>query len=139
MTTSDLPAVNAGLNGLAGVWLLAGFWFIKRGQVGRHRACMIGAFATSTVFLISYVAYHVLHGSTRFGQGGFVRYVYFAILISHVVLAAAVVPMAVVTLVRGLRGHVDRHKRLARWTFPIWMYVSVTGVLVYLMLYQWFA
>lgn len=138
MTTADLPAVNATLNGLAAILLLAGFIFIRRKQVARHKACMVSAFAVSCLFLVFYVTYHALHGSTRFTHGGAVRWLYYGILITHVVLATAIVPLAIMTLLRAFRGQFERHRRLARWTWPIWMYVSVTGVVIYLMLYQLF-
>ncbi len=138
MTTADLPAVNATLNALAGLALTAGYYFIRRKDVRRHKFCMLTAFGISTVFLICYVTYHALHGSKSFAHSGSIRVVYFGILISHVVLAAAVPPLAILTLIAGLRDRIERHRRLARWTWPIWMYVSVTGVLVYFMLYRWF-
>ncbi len=136
MTTSDLPVLNASLNGLAGVLLLAGFVFIKRRRIAQHKACMIAAVVVSAMFLVSYVVYHALHGSTAFARSGPIRAVYFFILITHVVLATAVVPLVLLTLRRAWKEQFDRHRRLARWTWPIWMYVSVTGVVVYLMLYQ---
>jgi uncharacterized membrane protein YozB (DUF420 family) len=133
---SVLPAVNATLNAVSGVFLLAGYVLIRKRLVDAHRNAMLGAFGSSTLFLASYVVYHYHAGSRPFpGQGG-IRVLYFAILISHVILAAAILPMAVTTLSRGLRGDYDRHVRAAKWTFPMWMYVSVTGVIVYLMLYQ---
>jgi uncharacterized membrane protein YozB (DUF420 family) len=135
-TLSDLPALNATLNGVAGVFLLAGYYFIRRRQIARHRASMIGAFATSTLFLISYLIYHANVGSRPFHGEGPIRIVYFTILISHIILAAAVVPLALMTLFRGLKRDDARHRRIARVTWPIWMYVSVTGVVVYWMLYQ---
>ena len=135
-TLSDLPALNATLNGIAGLFLLSGYYFIRRRQIARHRASMIGAFATSTLFLISYVIYHANVGSKPFHGEGPIRIVYFTILISHIILAASVVPLALITLVRGLRRDDARHRRIAKFTWPIWMYVSVTGVMVYWMLYQ---
>jgi uncharacterized membrane protein YozB (DUF420 family) len=131
-----LPKVNASLNALSGVFLLVGYVLIRRRQITAHRNAMLGAFASSTVFLISYLIYHAQAGSRAFTGQGPIRYVYFAILISHVILAAAILPMAITTLSRGLRGNYVEHKRIARWTFPTWMYVSVTGVIVYVMLYQ---
>ena len=131
-----LPTVNATLNAISGVFLLVGYVLIRQRQINAHRNAMLGAFASSTLFLISYLIYHAHVGSRPFTGAGAIRYVYFAILISHVVLAAAILPMAVSTLSRGLRGRYAEHKRIARWTFPAWMYVSVTGVIVYLMLYQ---
>ena len=137
MTISDLPALNATLNAIAAVLLIIGYREIRRGRIARHRAAMLGACATSTLFLISYVTYHAHAGSRPFTGLGPVRYVYFTILISHVLLAAAILPLAIVTLSRALRERFDRHAALARWTLPIWLYVSVTGVIVYLMLYHW--
>ena len=131
-----LPAVNATLNATSGILLTTGYILIKRGHINAHRNSMLMAFASSTLFLISYVTYHAHAGSHPFGGHGPVRLVYFTILISHILLAIVILPMAIVTLTRGLRGHYARHVRIARKTFPIWMYVSVTGVIVYLMLYQ---
>lgn len=136
LQVSDLPVVNAGLNGLSGLLLAAGYVLIRRGQIRRHRACMISAFVTSTLFLISYLIYHAHVGSRPFPGYGAIRFAYFTILVSHVVLAAAVLPLSLVTLSRGLFGRYPAHVRIARWTLPIWMYVSITGVIVYLMLYQ---
>ncbi len=136
MEIGDLPALNATLNGIAGILLVIGYVLIRKGRWRQHRAVMLSAFATSTIFLISYVVYHANVGSRRFGGQGPVRLVYFTILITHVILAAAIVPLALVTLSRGLRARYDRHARIARWTLPIWLYVSVTGVVVYLMLYR---
>ncbi|HEY3382772.1 MAG TPA: DUF420 domain-containing protein [Vicinamibacterales bacterium] len=136
MQVSDLPTLNATLNGLSGVLLATGYAMIRRRRISVHRACMIAAFLTSMLFLASYTAYHVQAGSHPFAGTGPVRIVYFAILISHVLLAAAVLPLAVVTLARGLASQFARHVRIARWTLPIWLYVSVTGVVVYLMLYH---
>jgi putative membrane protein len=124
------------LNGTAAVLLVAGWWNIRRGRIDVHRRLMLGAFTASVLFLVSYVAYHAQAGSRPFGGSGWIRIVYFAILLTHIVLAAAILPMAIVTLARGLRREDDRHRRLARWTFPIWVYVSVTGVVIYLMLYR---
>ena len=131
-----LPTVNAALNAISGIFLLAGYVLIKRRHINAHRNAMLGAFASSTLFLISYLVYHAQAGSRPFTGQGVIRYVYFAILLSHIVLAAAILPMAISTLSRGLRGRYVEHKRIARKTFPAWMYVSVTGVIVYLMLYQ---
>ncbi len=136
MTLSDLPMLNAILNGIAATLLATGWVLIKRGRMAQHRACMLAAFGTSALFLVSYVIYHANVGSRPFGGQGPIRVVYFAILISHVVLAAAILPLSIVTLRRGLAGRYDRHVRIARWTLPIWLYVSVTGVVVYLMLYR---
>ena len=136
MTVSDLPAVNASLNATCFVLLTIGYILIRRGRVAQHRAVMIAAFCTSVVFLTSYLIYHAQVGSKPFLGQGPIRIVYFTILITHVVLAAAIVPMVLMTLSRGLKRQDARHRALARWTLPIWMYVSVTGVIVYLMLYR---
>jgi putative membrane protein len=135
---SQLPTLNATLNALAGVLLAAGFLAIRHGRVRVHRALMVTAFATSMLFLASYLTYHVQVPSTPFRGEGLARGVYFAILVPHIVLAALVVPLALLVLYRALRSDFPRHRHLARWTLPIWLYVSVTGVLVYLMLYVWF-
>lgn len=134
----DLPAVNAALNGTCTVLLLIGYALIRRKNVPAHRAVMIAAFVVSVLFLASYLTYHALRGSTRFTAEGPVRYLYFTILITHVILAAVNLPMVLITLYRAARGQFERHRRIARWTFPIWLYVSVTGVIVYFMLYHWF-
>jgi uncharacterized membrane protein YozB (DUF420 family) len=136
MELSDLPALNASLNSLSAVLLTAGYVLIRRRQVRAHRGCMLTAFATSALFLVSYVVYHANVGSVAFTGQGAIRVVYFAILISHIMLAVAILPLALVTLVHALRERFDRHAHIARWTLPIWLYVSVTGVVVYLMLYQ---
>jgi putative membrane protein len=136
LTVHDLPAVNATLNGIAGILLLTGYVLIRAHRIDLHRRCMIAAFTASSLFLVSYVVYHAQVGSVHFTRQGFVRPLYFTILITHVTLAAAVLPLALLTLSRGLKGRVAQHRRIARWTFPIWMYVSVTGVLVYILLYQ---
>ncbi len=136
MELTDLPGVNATLNGISALFLMAGYGCIRRGRVALHRACMVTAFTTSSLFLVSYLIYHANVGSVAFtGQGG-VRVVYFTVLISHVALAALIVPMAVMTLSRALRRQFERHASLARWTLPVWIYVSVTGVVVYWMLYR---
>lgn len=136
MTIADLPALNATLNAIASLFLLAGFVFIRRRDIARHRFCMLAAFITSALFLTSYLIYHYHAGSRPFPHQGPIRLVYFTILISHILLAIAIVPMVLVTMSRGLGGHIPQHRAIAKWTWPIWMYVSVTGVLVYLMLYQ---
>ena len=133
---SDLPLLNATLNALAGILLVSAYVMIRKGNVVRHRALMLAAFSTSVLFLVSYVIYHMNIGSRAFTGTGALRVVYFVILVTHVVLAIAVVPMAVVALRRGLRRDDLRHKAIARWTFPIWLCVSVTGVVVYGMLYM---
>lgn len=136
MSVSDLPTLNASLNALASLFLLAGYVFVRRKQVAAHRACMLAALATSALFLVSYVVYHANVGSRPFTGTGPIRLVYFAILISHVLLAIAIVPLVLVTVSRALARRFDRHRRIARITWPLWMYVSVTGVIVYLMLYR---
>jgi uncharacterized membrane protein YozB (DUF420 family) len=136
VTVHDLPALNAALNATAGVLLAAGFVLIRARRIELHRRCMIAACVVSTLFLVSYVVYHAQVGSVRFTRQGLVRPVYFTILLTHVVLAAAVLPMAILTLWRGLARRFPSHRAIARWTFPIWMYVSVSGVLVYVLLYQ---
>ena len=136
MTVQDLPAVNAILNALSAILLLVGYFLIRARRIKPHRNVMLTAFATSVLFLICYVVYHAQVGSVPFTRQGFVRPLYFTILITHVTLAATVPPLAIVTLSRGLKGRYARHRAVARWTFPIWMYVSVTGVLVYVLLYQ---
>jgi putative membrane protein len=133
-----MPALNATLNGLSGVWLLIGYTFIRRKNIRMHRRFMLAACTTSLLFLISYLTYHAFAGTTRFQGTGWSRPVYFTILLTHTVLAAAIVPLAIVTVWNGLKMRVDFHRRVARVTFPLWMYVSVTGVLVYFFLYQWF-
>ena len=136
MTIADLPALNASLNGIAALLLVAGYICIRKGARDAHKACMLGALTTSALFLVSYVIYHYNAGSRPFPGEGAIRVVYFGILITHVVLAAAILPMALITAARGLAARYDRHVRIARWTFPLWLYVSVTGVVIYLMLYQ---
>ena len=136
MSLQDLPAVNASLNALSGVLLLVGYVLIRNRRIEQHRKFMLAAFAASSLFLVFYVIYHAQVGSVRFTRTGFVRPLYFTILITHVTLAAAVPPLAIVTLSRALAAKYNAHRRIARWTFPIWMYVSVTGVLVYVLLYQ---
>jgi uncharacterized membrane protein YozB (DUF420 family) len=131
-----LPAVNATLNATSAVLLLLAYRAIRRLDVERHRRLMLSAAVTSAVFLVSYLTYHAHVGSVRFTGQGAVRPLYFAILISHTILAAAIVPLVLRTLYLGLRRRDDRHRRIARWTFPLWLYVSVTGVVIYLMLYQ---
>jgi len=133
------PIINASLNGTSAVLLVTAHSMIKRGRVGLHRALMLAAVATSTLFLISYLYYHYHVGSVHFPGQGWPRRIYFTILISHTVLAAAIVPLVIVTLSRALRERFDRHRAIARWTYPLWLYVSVTGVVIYFMLYRWFA
>ena len=136
MSVHDLPALNATLNAVAGTLLVIGYVLIRSRNIDLHRRFMIAAFVASGLFLVSYVIYHAQVGSVRFTRHGVVRPVYFTILVTHVTLAAAVLPLAIVTLTRGLNGRFQAHRTIARWTFPIWLYVSVTGVLVYVLLYQ---
>jgi len=136
VTVSDLPALNATLNATSAVLLVTGWMLIKRGRMTAHRTVLLAACATSALFLVSYLVYHAQVGSVRFTKQGPIRAVYLSILLTHTILATAIVPMVLVTLSRGLRGKYDRHRRIARWTMPIWLYVSVTGVIVYLMLYR---
>jgi uncharacterized membrane protein YozB (DUF420 family) len=132
----DLPALNATLNATTALLLCGGYVLIRSGHRTAHRRVMLAAFAVSSAFLASYLWYHAHAGVTRFAGTGWIRPVYFAILLSHTVLAAAVVPLVLVTIARGLRSDFPRHARLARWTLPVWLYVSVTGVVVYEMLYR---
>ena len=136
MDITTLPAVNATLNSISTVLLVCAYGLIRRGRIAQHRGCMLAAFATSTLFLVSYLVYHAQVGSQPFTGQGPVRVVYFTVLISHVILAALILPLALITLRRGLRRDDVRHVAIARWTLPIWLYVSVTGVVVYWMLYQ---
>jgi putative membrane protein len=129
-----LPAVNASLNFTTAVLLCFGFYFIRNKQIRSHRLCMISAFILSALFLVSYVTYHSLTEATHFGGTGMISYIYFTLLISHIILAAVIVPLVLITLTRALRERFDQHRKIARWTFPLWLYVAVTGVVVYLML-----
>jgi uncharacterized membrane protein YozB (DUF420 family) len=136
MTIADLPALNATLNATSAVLLTIGWVLIRRGRWRQHRAFMIAAFCTSVLFLISYLTYHAHIGSKHFTGQGTIRLVYFTILLTHTVLAVLIVPLILITLSRALSSRFDRHRAIARWTLPLWMYVSVTGVVVYWMLYQ---
>jgi uncharacterized membrane protein YozB (DUF420 family) len=136
MNDSVLPHLNAALNATSFVLLVAAFYKIRRGDVQTHRRLMLSALAVSGLFLVSYVVYHAQYGSVRFTGQGAVRAGYFIILVTHVVLAAAIVPLVFITVRRALAGDFARHRRIARWTYPLWVYVSVTGVVVYLMLYH---
>lgn len=136
MTVTDLPALNASLNATSFVLLTTGWFLIRSGRRQAHKWCMISALAVSAMFLTSYVIYHLNVGSVPFQKTGWIRTVYFAVLIPHVILAAAIVPMILVTVSRALADRFDKHKQIARWTLPLWLYVSVTGVIVYVMLYQ---
>jgi uncharacterized membrane protein YozB (DUF420 family) len=136
MWYSVLPHLNAVLNATSGLLLVTGYVLIRRRQVNLHLSCMIAALISSTLFLISYLTYHYYHGATRFAGVGIARPLYFTILVTHTVLAVVILPFIFVTVYRAARGEYRKHKRIARWTFPLWLYVSVTGVVVYLMLYQ---
>ena len=136
---SIFPIINASLNGTSAVLLATGHALINKGKMAAHRACMITAVATSSAFLVSYLYYHAHVGSVHFKGQGWSRPLYFTILTSHTILAALVVPLVIMTLSRALRGRFDRHRAIARWTYPVWMYVSVTGVVIYFMLYHLFA
>ena len=136
LEVTDLPALNATLNGISAAFLFSGYVLIRQGRQRLHKRCMLGALITSTLFLISYLVYHYNVGSREFPGTGLVRYVYFSILLTHVVLAATILPLALITTGRGLREQYAKHVKVARWTLPLWLYVSVTGVIIYLMLYQ---
>ena len=136
MSLQDLPHLNAALNATCTVLLLTGWWLIKQRRIEQHRLCMIAAVITSALFLSSYVIYHANVGSKPFPGTGVLRTIYFAVLIPHVILAAVTLPFILITFARGLRRDDARHRRIARWTMPVWLFVSVTGVIVYLMLYQ---
>jgi putative membrane protein len=133
LAVADLPHVNAALNAVTIVFLGAGFYFIRSGQREKHRACMLAAIAVSAAFLVTYLIYHFNSGLARFGGEGWIRPVYFAVLIAHVLVAIVITVMIPVTAVRALTGRFDRHRRIARWTWPLWMYVAVSGVVVYVM------
>jgi putative membrane protein len=138
MSIADLPAVNASLNFVSTIFIVTGWYFIQHGAWRRHMACMITAVVSSTLFLVGYVVYHVHVGEKSSGYTGWIAAIYFPILASHVLLAIATLPLVILTLIPVFRRRWDRHRRIAQWTMPIWLYVSVTGVLVYLTLYRWF-
>jgi uncharacterized membrane protein YozB (DUF420 family) len=139
MTLHDLPAVNATLNGLSAIFLGAGYAFIRKKNVPAHRACMISAFTTSVLFLCCYLTYHIfVHTLTRFQNPAWFRPIYITLLTTHTALAVVIVPLILITLNRARKGQFERHRAIARWTWPLWMYVSVTGVVVYMILYQIF-
>lgn len=138
LTLSDLPLLNALLNSTSAILLVVGHHQLKKGNIQLHKKLMISVFVVSCMFLTSYLIYHYGHGSQPFQGQGAVRYLYFAILLSHTVLATAIVPLALITLKRGLKREDDKHRRIAKWTYPIWLYVSVTGVVIYLMLYKFY-
>ena len=139
MDVSFLPKLNAMLNSSVAVLLLTGFAFIRKKRITAHRACMMGAFILSAVFLVSYVVYHSASEHTSFGGEGIVASIYYVILASHIILAAIILPLVLFTIARAVNGRIQQHRRLARWTFPIWLYVSVTGVIVYLMIAPYYA
>ena len=132
---SDLPTLNAVLNGTGFVLLLSGFYFIKHGNIIAHKMCMLSAFFLSVIFIISYLIYHFNVGSVRFERTGLIRQIYLVILVSHTILAVVNVPLVLITIYRAWKENFTRHVKIARWTLPIWLYVSVTGVIIYLMLY----
>jgi len=139
MTIADLPALNATLNGVSAALLAVGYYFIRRGRKEAHRNCMVGAVVTSTLFLASYLYYHAnVEAVTRFVNPAWFRPIYLAILLSHTMLATVLLPLVLMTLYRAARGRFEGHRRIARWTWPVWIYVSVTGVIIYLLLYQFF-
>lgn len=131
-----LPHLNAFLNTTSAILLTIGYRFIRKGNISAHRNCQVSALITSTLFLVSYVVYHSYHGDTKFPGQGIVRPFYFAILISHVWLAIVILPLVIITFLRAARGDFLRHRKIARWTLPLWLYVSITGVIVYIMLYH---
>lgn len=136
ISARDLPTLNAILNSVSALLLIWGYTLIRRQRTRQHHRVMIAAFGVSVLFLISYLGYHALVGSVRYRGGGHLRTVYLSILATHTVLAGVVAPMAVITLIQGLRGHYRRHRRIARWTLPVWLYVNVTGVVIYWMLHR---
>lgn len=138
MTITDLPAINASLNFVSTIFISTGWYLIRRGAWRRHVACMITAVISSTFFLVGYIVYHVHVGEKSSGYSGWIAVIYFPMLASHVLLAFVTLPLVILTLIPAVRRRWDRHRRIGRWTMPIWLYVSVTGVLVYLMLYKWF-
>src|SRR6476659_4678 len=138
MTISDLPAVNATLNTISTVFISLGWWLIRRGFWRQHIACMVTALFSSSLFLTGYLIYHAHAGEKSSGYSGLIAWLYFPMLISHILLAFVTLPLVILTLIPVFQRRWDKHRRIAKWTMPIWLYVSVTGVLVYLMLYQWF-
>ena len=138
MAISDLPALNASLNFTSTIFISLGWWLIRRGQWRGHIACMITALISSSAFLAGYLIYHAHAGEKSSGYHGLIAWLYFPILVSHILLAFATLPLVILTLIPVFRRRWDKHRRIARWTMPVWLYVSVTGVLVYFILYQWF-
>lgn len=139
MGVADLPALNATLNAVSATLLILGYFFIRRREINRHKVAMFSACVTSTLFLVSYLVYHYHVGSKPFPGQGWVRTFYYTVLISHVILAAAILPMAIATVTLAWKERFQAHRRLARWTLPLWLYVSLTGIVVYLMIYQFYA
>ena len=138
LDVSSLPLFHAVLNGSTAFFLILGFLFVRKGNLKLHKTSMLSAFALSSIFLVSYVIYHYSKESTAFGGEGMIRYVYFFILITHIILATAVVPLALFAIFRGLTNQIDKHKKIVRWAFPIWLYVAITGVLVYLFMIPYY-
>jgi putative membrane protein len=138
MSLNFFPTLNAILNATSGILLVAGYLFIRRKNINAHRACMVAALITSTLFLACYLTYHYMVGDTKFIGPDWAKTLYFFILVPHIILAVVMLPFIFMTVFRAFRGQFDRHKKVARWTFPVWLYVSVTGVIVYFMLYHWF-
>jgi putative membrane protein len=138
MSYSELPAINASLNGLSAIFLLVGLFFILRKNVAAHRFCMLSAFVSSIIFLICYLTYHYHAGATRFLEPAWFRPIYLGLLLTHTVLAVVIVPLILITLTRAFKLRFEQHKKIARWTWPLWMYVSVTGVIIYFLLYRIF-
>ena len=136
---TSFPAITASLNGASAVLIVTGRGLIKRGRIAAHRACMIAAVASSSLLLVCYIYYHAHAGVIRFQGQGMVRPVYFSILLTHTILAAVIVPLVIITLARAWRGTFERHRAIARWTFPVWLYVSITGVVIYVMLFHLYA
>lgn len=142
MTLADLPVVNASLNGLSTVFLVLGYYYIRRDRQRAHRNCMVSALATSTLFLVSYLTYHyyvsnvLQRGPTRFTSPEWLRPIYLGILASHTILAMVILPLVIITVIWAIRGRWEKHRRLARWTWPLWIYVSITGVVIYILLYH---
>jgi uncharacterized membrane protein YozB (DUF420 family) len=139
MTVHDLPAVNATLNGISAIFITLGWLFIRADRKQQHIVCMVTALVTSTLFLACYLTYHFIVGMTRFPPLGWIQKFYWVLLGTHVILAFVTLPLVILTVIPALRARFDRHRRIAKWTMPIWLYVSVTGVLVYMMVYQWFS
>ena len=136
ITVTDLPLLDAVLNGTSATLLCAGYYFIRNKRISHHRRCMVLALISSTLFLVSYLTYHFQVGSVHYRGTGWTRPVYFSILLTHTILAVVILPMVLITVTRALKGRIEKHRQIARWTLPVWLYVSVTGVVIYWMLYQ---